>query len=44
MDIISTLINSIPVVVGIALVAISLGNRWPLITGIVLIILGILIK
>lgn len=44
MDIISVLIHSVPVVVGIALVAIALGGRIPLITGIVLIVLGLLIK
>jgi hypothetical protein len=43
MALISQLIHSVPVVVGIALVAISLGGRVPLITGIVLIVLGILI-
>lgn len=44
MDIISTLIHSVPVVVGIALVAIALGGRVPLITGIVLIVLGLLVR
>ena len=44
MDIISLLIHSTPVVVGIALVAIALGGRVPLVTGIVLIILGLLIR
>jgi hypothetical protein len=44
MDIISTLIHSVPVVVGIALVAIGLGGRFPLITGIVLIVLGLLVR
>lgn len=37
------LINDLPVVVGIALVAIALGGRVPLITGIVLIVLGIVV-
>lgn len=41
MEIISTLIRSVPVVVGIALVALGLGGRAPLVTGIVLIILGL---
>jgi hypothetical protein len=44
MDIISILLHSVPVVVGIALVALALGGRVPLVTGIVLIILGILLK
>jgi hypothetical protein len=44
MDIISILIHSVPVVVGIALVALALGGRIPLITGIVLIVLGLLIR
>jgi hypothetical protein len=44
MDIISTLIHSVPVVVGIALVALGLGGRIPLITGIVLIVLGLLLR
>lgn len=43
MNILATLIHSVPVVVGIALVATALGGRIPLIVGIVLIILGILI-
>lgn len=41
---ISTLIHSVPVVVGIALVAIGLGGKAPLVTGIVLIVLGLLIR
>jgi hypothetical protein len=44
MDIISTLLHSLPVVVGIALVATALGGRVPLITGIVLIVLGLLVR
>ncbi len=44
MDIVSTLIHSVPVVGGIVLVAIALGGRWPLITGIVLIVLGLLVR
>ncbi len=36
------LIHSLPVVVGIALVALGLGGRFPLVTGIVLIIAGLL--
>lgn len=44
MDIISVLIHSIPVVVGIALVAMALGGRWPLVTGIALIVLGLLVR
>lgn len=44
MDIIQTLLHSVPVVVGIALVAIALGGRYPLITGIVLIVLGLLVR
>lgn len=40
----NTLINSVPVVIGIALVAIGLGGRVPLVTGIVLIVLGLLIR
>ena len=44
MQIIHTLLFSLPVVVGIALVALALGGRVPLITGIVLIILGLLIR
>lgn len=44
MAIINVLIHSVPVVVGIALVALALGGRVPLITGIALIILGLLIK
>jgi len=44
MDTISMLIHSIPVVVGIALVAIALGGRVPLITGIALIVLGLLVR
>ena len=43
MALISQLIHSVPVVVGIALVAISLGGRVPLVTGICLIVLGILV-
>jgi len=44
MDVISTLLHSVPVVVGIALVAIALGGRFPLLTGIALIVLGLLVK
>lgn len=44
MEIISQLLHSVPVVVGIALVAIALGGRVPLITGILLIVFGLLIK
>lgn len=43
MGIIKELIHSVPVIIGIALVAIGLGGKTPLITGIVLIILGLLI-
>jgi hypothetical protein len=43
MELASTLIHNLPVVVGIALVATALGGRVPLITGIVLIVLGLLI-
>jgi len=38
----STVLHSVPVIVGVALVAISLGGRVPLVTGIVLIVLGLL--
>lgn len=44
MDIIQTLIRSVPVVVGIALVAQALGGRVPLITGIALIVLGLIVR
>lgn len=44
MEIISLLIHSVPVVVGIALVATALAGRVPLITGIVLIVLGLLLR
>ena len=44
MDIIRALINSVPVVVGIALVALFLGGRTVLITGLVLIVLGLLVR
>lgn len=44
MDIISILIHSVPIVVGIALVATALGGRVPLVTGIALIIFGLLIR
>lgn len=43
MDLVSVLLHSLPVVVGIALVAIALGGRVPLITGIALIVLGLLV-
>lgn len=44
MEIISILIHSVPIVIGIALIAIALGGRVPLITGIVLVILGLIIR
>ena len=44
MEIVSTLIHNVPVLIGIALVAIGLGGRVPLFTGIALIILGLLVK
>lgn len=44
MEIIHILLSSLPVIVGIALVAIALGGRIPLVTGIVLIVLGLLIR
>jgi uncharacterized membrane protein HdeD (DUF308 family) len=50
MDLISVLIHSVPVVVGIALVVLALdakepqGKKISLITGIVLIVLGLLIR
>jgi len=44
MDSILALVNSVPIVVGIALVATWFGGKTPLVAGIVLIILGVLIK
>jgi hypothetical protein len=44
MEILNILIHSVPFVVGIALVAITLGGKAPLLTGIALIILGLLLK
>jgi len=49
MEIISTLIHSVPVVVGIALVAMALdgepkAKKVSLITGIALIVLGLLVR
>lgn len=44
MSIISTLLNDAAVIGGIILVAIGLGGKWPLVTGIVLIVLGLLIR
>jgi hypothetical protein len=43
MEIIRTILTSVPVVVGIALVAISLGGRWTMVTGIVMIIVGLIL-
>lgn len=40
----ATLLHSVPVVVGIALTAIGIGGRAPLITGIALIVLGLLVR
>ena len=44
MDIISTLIHSVPVVVGIATIALGWKNPVPVITGIILIVLGLLVR
>lgn len=50
MEIISILLHSVPIVVGIALVALALDAREPqarkitLVTGIVLIVLGLLVR
>jgi hypothetical protein len=43
-SVIAEFIHNVPVLVGIALVAIGLGGRTVLITGIVLIILGLLVR
>lgn len=43
MDVVRELINDLPVVVGIALLAIALGGRVPLVAGLTLIILGVLL-
>lgn len=43
-NMLSTLIHNLPVVVGISLLAIFAGGKWPLGVGIGLIILGLLIK
>lgn len=43
MGIISNLVHSLPIVIGISLVSIALGGRAPLITGIILIVLGLLL-
>ena len=41
---VSPLVHSLPVVVGIALVALGLGGRVPLVTGVVLIVVGLLLR
>lgn len=42
MEIVLLLITSVAVVVGVALTAIGLGGKFPIVTGIVLMILGII--
>jgi hypothetical protein len=44
MPMISTAIHSLPIVVGIALVSLSLGKHYPLLTGVALILAGALVK
>jgi hypothetical protein len=38
-----TILTNLPIVVGIALIAIGFGGRAPLITGVVLVVLGALL-